>query len=47
MQNQQQQQQEVNSDNKTSVKVNYAPGGKSQISFGSDVTNYEDFRKNR
>jgi hypothetical protein len=34
-------------DPKTSVKVKMVPGGSSQISFGSDNTKYDDFRKNR
>ena len=38
--------QNFNQSEKTSVKVKYAPGGQSQISFGSDQTNYDDFKKN-
>lgn len=31
---------------KTSVRVKYAPGGQSNIIFGNDQTNYDDFKKN-
>jgi hypothetical protein len=32
---------------KTSVRVKYPSGGKSQICFGTDNTNYDDYRKNK
>jgi hypothetical protein len=35
-----------NTDNKTSVKVKYPSGGRSQIVFGNDNTNMNDYKKN-
>jgi hypothetical protein len=34
-----------NRDVKTSVKVQYGPGGKSNFSFGNDNSAYENYKK--